>query len=121
MKMGEFLVLMGCWFKLFCYYKVLLILKQSWQIVSQCFFFNLFFENQVNRMGNINSVKNVVVISLFMIILVSGFCIFVLMLFDSNIGIKFNVDVIVVINIGLSLDMVLLKVVLLIGRLFLIC
>lgn len=75
----------------------------------------------MNSIGNINRVKNVVVIKLLMIIFVKGFWILVLMLLDSNIGIRFSVDVIVVINIGCSFDVVLLNMVLDIDNLFVMC
>lgn len=73
------------------------------------------------KVGNIKSVKSVVVISLFMIIFVSGCWILVLILFDINMGINFSVDVIVVIRIGFSLDVVLVKIVFLIVIFFFIC
>lgn len=55
------------------------------------------------------------------IIFVNGCCIFVLILLDINIGIKFKVDVIVVISIGFNFEVVFLKMVLDVFRLFLIC
>lgn len=78
-------------------------------------------ENVLYKVGNIKSVKSVVVISLFMIIFVSGCWILVLILLDINMGINFNVDVIVVIKIGFSLDVVLVKIVFLIVIFFFIC